>query len=120
MHRPKQVAWWIARHRRYSLVPAIENVGAYGRDWTLWWNALQPEWRQNVGREGGLPREEYQPSNDWACLQRSGRNGLLMVMIALAWWGQAKIGNDWLAAVRDVKRVMQALQKNPLSLVSTS
>jgi hypothetical protein len=39
---------------------------------------------------------------NWSCLRCSGKNGLFMVLMVLAWWGNASHSHTWDQAVDDV------------------
>jgi len=47
---------------------------------------------------------------DWTNLRKPGRNGLLLIMLRLSWWGRAS-GNDgsWTRAVVDVHATIGCL-----------
>lgn len=80
------VAWWLARGRKYSLVPDIKDVGVYGGQVRGWWRAIQPEWRKEHA-EGDWPLHRQAPlDEDWDLVARGGPNGLMMVMMAIGWW----------------------------------
>jgi hypothetical protein len=49
---------------------------------------------------------------DWSNLQKPGKNGFLLIMISLAWWGSASAREGrWLEAVVDVTEVLLCIQK---------
>ena len=50
---------------------------------------------------------------DWGKLDKPGRNGIVLVMLQLTWWGNFS-GNDavWLRAVKDVSAVLRCLGTN--------
>lgn len=44
---------------------------------------------------------------NWDSLQKPGRNGLLLVMMALVWWGKASANcRGWKTAVIDISTVV--------------
>jgi len=49
---------------------------------------------------------------DWAKVQKPGKNGFLLIMLALVWWGAASNRDgEWLKAVADVKSVLRCMCK---------
>ncbi len=103
------MARWFAYGRVYSSDPEIPNNETYQTAVLSWWQHLQPEWRQSTGE---LPLARYSPpeDGDWTCLDVSGRNGLLVVMMAFAWWGKAVgLSPSWVAASTDLKHTLQAV-----------
>ncbi|KAJ6556066.1 hypothetical protein B0H19DRAFT_1376963 [Mycena capillaripes] len=117
-HRPRQVAGWLARMRKWHLPPALgESLGTqqaedtWTGEWWAWWRSLQPAERVLVNDE--LSRPEVA---DWSkTATMHGDNGLLMVLATLCWWGgRAHRGarnerdtdpatrEEWAAAVSDV------------------
>ena len=81
-----------------------------------WWQTLQPPERGEVGDE--RPTSPI-PAPSWSALQRSGRNGLYLVILGLFWWrhaletivdgpGRALAHNNWESAAIDVLWVLSA------------
>ncbi|KAF9489127.1 hypothetical protein BDN71DRAFT_1347889, partial [Pleurotus eryngii] len=83
--RPLQVACWFSYGRVYSSDPEISDNKEYEMALLSWWQHLQPEWHHSTGK---LPLAIYSPpqDGDWSCLDISGCNGLLLVMMSFAWW----------------------------------
>ena len=51
-----------------------------------WWRALQPPERGDLGdKRPAIPI----PPDSWSTLQRSGRNGLYLILLGLFWWRHA-------------------------------
>jgi hypothetical protein len=49
---------------------------------------------------------------DWSDLHKPGKNGLLLIMISLVWWGKVSAREgSWLEAVVDVTEVLLCMQK---------
>ena len=65
---------------------------------------MQPaSWQRNDKPSGNM---------DWSKLQKPGRNGFQLIMLALAWWGVASNRDgEWLSAVADVKDVLQCMSE---------
>ena len=106
--RPEEVHQWLKYGRQFDKSPVIKNAKDYGIAWLAWWRALQPKWR--IGG-GILPPAVYSCELcDWGALQKSGKNGLFIVLISMVWWGRAgTLTDDWKAAITDVKNVMQSM-----------
>ncbi|KAJ7800687.1 hypothetical protein B0H14DRAFT_2160004, partial [Mycena olivaceomarginata] len=118
--RPEEVPAFFQRARKWDkevtltskMGPAAVD-GSFAERWWKWWMRVQPEARseklgpvENVTREG------------WGeVLQMAGKNGMLLFVGALVWWGEAaaKDGEaevllqDWKIAVGDVARVLTTL-----------
>ncbi|KAH7917593.1 hypothetical protein BV22DRAFT_1026074 [Leucogyrophana mollusca] len=114
-HRPKEVAWWIAR-KRPSQPPALD-LAVFPRGFWDWWKSLQPEWRNIHIPTQSNTRKSREDHGDWTALDKRGQNGFLSVMACLKWWGTAdkcKGCTDarWLIAVEDVQWVMERVIQN--------
>ncbi|KAJ7626017.1 hypothetical protein FB45DRAFT_701104, partial [Roridomyces roridus] len=48
--RPLEVGKWIGVGRRANRV--IDDLPAFQKQWGIWWNSLQPEWRGDGERKG--------------------------------------------------------------------
>ncbi|KAF9513216.1 hypothetical protein BS47DRAFT_1362561 [Hydnum rufescens UP504] len=71
------------------------------------WQSIncQPAWRNRKPKNSGLLA--LNGEGDWTSLRISGNNGLLLHVMALAWWGNASLDNaeekkKWTSAVREV------------------
>lgn len=112
MVRPRQVGEWITAHRRFADV-VIDNVSAFRADWWAWWTSIQP---QDRCRSPMLP-----PTNtmDWVPLRKCGKDGIILFIYALRWWGVTSLADaDWQAAALDAKQVLACLlagYTNPIS-----
>lgn len=83
---------------------SISDVPAYAIAWWAWWNVLQPSERLAPDRVTNLP-PTY--DMDWACLRKAGNNGLLLVVMALRWWGKASDASvDWREAASDFRQTL--------------
>ena len=104
---PPEVAQWIARARRVQYTPIV-NVNKYELQWWAWWTKCQPTWRSGDLRNA---TDFVVPVNaDWSQIKRGGLNGILSVLIALAFWRDC-ISQDcfvWNQAVEDVRRAFNA------------
>ncbi|KAJ7716491.1 hypothetical protein B0H14DRAFT_3522254 [Mycena olivaceomarginata] len=65
----------------------------FGNELFQWWKELGPPTRwENVGNGDGQTKEPGRVrgwTGDWARLHRRGRNGPVLLILGLAWWGQA-------------------------------
>jgi hypothetical protein len=54
---------------------------------------------------------------DWGKLRKSGRNGFLLIILSLVWWGKASGGDEgWQKAVAEVSSVLCCMLGNPTSI----
>ena len=86
----------------------IEDMEHFGRQWWAWWISLQPNSRicNKDTYDTSLPSLEM----DWTLLKKPGKNGMLLIMLALVWWGKAvDRDNGWLKAVADVTVVLPCI-----------
>ncbi|KAJ7429151.1 hypothetical protein B0H11DRAFT_1614496, partial [Mycena galericulata] len=101
--RPVAAHAWTKGGRRPNK-PPVFDLKTFITDWWAWWGALAPAWRARDAL--GHPK----PGNDgpWGILVHPGANGLLMVLLALAWWrNEEELASEgWLAAVQDVGWVL--------------
>lgn len=90
----------------------VENCKEYGDAWVAWWGTLQPAWRSPSG--AGLPPSIYSMDNEgWDALLKGGRNGFIVVLLAMVSWGRAgRSSKLWRAAVVDVKMCLAAMTSN--------
>lgn len=92
-HWPDQVHWWLQHGRNYERVSKIVDINAYGAAFTAWWRLLQLSWRVGTANQH-LPAPIYSipklhREERWVNLAVGGKNGLFMVLMAMAWWGNA-------------------------------
>ncbi|KAJ6447891.1 hypothetical protein C8R45DRAFT_1135642 [Mycena sanguinolenta] len=113
--RPKLIAEWLTRGRDWDRWMVIGFVADWVPSWWAWWVSLQP--KERVYADGELSRPD---TVDWSTLAHlHGKNGLLMVMASLLWWGDHYADGmypadrvDWLKAVEDVTWTLQELEKS--------
>lgn len=110
--RPAEISMWMKNHRRWTDIP-IKDISVFSKAWWVWWTALQPQTRTpdascEIDGTMALPAPSF--DMDWTNLRKPGRNGLLLIMLALSWWGRAS-GNDgsWSRAVVDVRATIGCL-----------
>ncbi|KAJ7075398.1 hypothetical protein B0H15DRAFT_791929, partial [Mycena belliarum] len=115
--RPAEIPWFMryARRQWEGTVPMVGKGGVGPRErkdslsqrWWKWWELMQPEERKDGGKE-------VLRGKAWEVLAKThGRNGLLLVIGCLLWWGDAAkaacdaaLWEDWMLAVRDFKWVL--------------
>ncbi|KAJ7711718.1 hypothetical protein B0H16DRAFT_1343518 [Mycena metata] len=119
--RPQQIQKWISRGRsKVKKVPAIDDLAAYAKEWTAWWDALQPEWRKRDHRSGQWAMGgdvEYGPDDKWGDLDAPGPNGCLSLVAGLYFWGvcedqSEEVKTRWTTAVLDVTWMLEGLTRS--------
>jgi hypothetical protein len=108
--RPVVLSKWLI-HRKFHILPELEDIAGYAEEWLSWWNSIQPKWRRS-SESGSLPSPITIASKneDLLCLKKGGPSGLVMVMIGLKWWASIRDQDErWLASVEDVKLCMEDL-----------
>ncbi|KAJ7815839.1 hypothetical protein B0H13DRAFT_1663835 [Mycena leptocephala] len=89
--RPSEIPQWMKEHRVYDDYEVGEN---FGEQLLGWWKQLGPRRRwQQLENERCRPARDAKEWEDWGRLGSSGRNGPLLIVLGLAWWGQ-KIWNE--------------------------
>ena len=80
-------------------------MNEYAMGWKTWWKGLQPDGRKTDPEAWPLPRSDFTTA-DWFSVACAGPTGLLLVVVALAWWGYYVQGEgqteEFLIAVDDV------------------
>jgi hypothetical protein len=100
--RPGEIVTWMKNHRKLVDV-AIGDRVEFSEKWWAWWSTLQLDTRMRntdgvmVALTAGM---------DWEKLWKPGRNGMLLVMLALTWWGSASNDESWEQAVVEVCAVL--------------
>jgi hypothetical protein len=108
--RPPEIAAWMKNRRPWRDVE-IADVEEFRRKWCTWWNSLQPSSRISETKGETLPPTV---DMDWSRLQKPGKNGFLLIMLSLVWWGKASNRDEaWSTAIADVSTVLRCLQGAP-------
>ncbi|KAI0057688.1 hypothetical protein BV25DRAFT_1785420, partial [Artomyces pyxidatus] len=82
--QPPEMSHWIRRKRNYAKPPPIEDLSAFAEGFRAWWSGIQPEWRR-----GEWPmKRDMRPSETWEATRKGGANGIIIVLIMLAWWAE--------------------------------
>jgi hypothetical protein len=87
------VAIWQKGGRRpqANQMPVVNDTQEYGDRWNAWWWGMQPSWRE-PDSPFVIPSEAS--AGSWSHLLCGGPNGLLLVILALAWWMKYSTGTD--------------------------
>jgi len=72
-------------------MPIVSNPKEYGDRWNAWWWGMQPSWRDP---ESPFEMPSEASAASWSHLLCGGPNGLLLVILALAWWMKSSTGTD--------------------------
>lgn len=100
-NRPKVIGAWIARARSSTYLGPKVEPDIFMKQFRLWYLAMQLVWRT-------MPNTtfvEAEGEHDWACLRRSGPNGILSIVAGLYFWDVSLRG-----LVGDSFRVTQSRQ----------
>jgi hypothetical protein len=121
--KPSELSYWQKSHRPWKDqgLHGGKTLAQFEIEWWSWWKSLQPSEREpNNAEYMQLPTVNM----DWTTLHEPGRNGFLLVMVSLAWWGKlAGHSDEWCLAVLDVTVALACLRaKYPVSapIASTS
>ncbi|KAJ7758972.1 hypothetical protein DFH07DRAFT_772308 [Mycena maculata] len=91
-----EIGQWMKEHRKTGDYPVGEG---FGRRLLVWWRDIGPEWRKQPRPDDLLEDQEWSEKTswqedtavrwvDWYPLRKSGPNGMILVALALTWWGQ--------------------------------
>ncbi|KAF7971124.1 hypothetical protein HWV62_21996 [Athelia sp. TMB] len=96
--RPLEVREWMRVSKGWIDRDIVtEDFGAI---WWKWWSALQPSSRFEEGR---LDMMSPTYLMEWKTIRKPGKNGLLLIIMSLRWWGVASTASgEWQKAVDDV------------------
>ena len=72
-------------------MPVVDDPNGYGDRWNSWWWGMQPSWR-DPDIPFNLPSEV--PAGSWSNMLCGGPNGVLLVVLALAWWLKSSTGTN--------------------------
>ena len=105
--RPTEIAVWMKNGRHWKDV-TIADIEKFRQRWWVWWHSLQPESR--VCDKDSLTLIPATPDSDWSSLSKPGKNGFLLIMVSLMWWGKGSNQDGlWMHAVREVTAVLACL-----------
>ena len=118
--KPVEISYWQKVHHPWKDQPLQDNnLAWFSTEWWAWWRSLQPVARIPTGPNDNL----LAPSSrmDWDALRKPGRNGFLLIMLSLAWWGNFSAANDgWRQAVADVIASLCCLGDSSKSLLMST
>ena len=72
-------------------MPVVNDPKEYGDRWNAWWWSMQPSWRDP---EAPFDMPSEASAGSWSHLLCGGPNGLLLVILALAWWMKCSTGTN--------------------------
>ncbi|KAK7007322.1 hypothetical protein R3P38DRAFT_3212305 [Favolaschia claudopus] len=119
--RPEEVPTWMNRARKWEKTVSLTSVaspltdkGSFAHRWHIWWAHGQPESRKEA--DGSLGAIEGVPIEEWENFAKMmGKNGLLLYLGGLLWWGEAicedgeeseTFQREWKAAVGDAANAL--------------
>lgn len=106
---------WMKRSRQWA-DQELKDVARFATQYRMWWKALQPRERSE---SNNITLPAPTPTMDWTCLRKPGMNGLLLVAVALRWWGKASHTDaDWCAAAQDFYLALQCICKEDGDIVA--
>ena len=107
--RPPEIGIWMKNRRLWKDVEIVDKEG-FGLQWWEWWTSLQPGSRTR--------NDEPAVEMDWSKLQKAGKNGFLLIMLSLVWWGKASNTDErWQRAVAEVSAVLHCMLVAPSDTV---
>lgn len=82
--RPKEVAWWINRGRRFDRYPSIDDVSEYADSWKVWYTAQfqghrGEKWPLSTSSDGVDEKKMLEK------IGSIGPNGIRMFLFSLSW-----------------------------------
>jgi hypothetical protein len=123
-NRPVEIATWLQNARPFDrsriayLITETASFALFGQRLSAWWRTIQPH------------KDISDPGIHWDALDVSGQNGLLLVVVSLAWWGEVAHKADdesekamWYKLtgnVTDVLHVLHARQQEQSAHSSSS
>jgi hypothetical protein len=124
--RPKEIPDFMQAGRKWASPVELQSIcgpsnleESFARRWWNWWGTAQPSERRKA--DGKLGDALDVPASGWEEIGKMcGRNGLLLFVGGLFWWGEAAAAaadcdlllDDWREAVEDVTAVMKEAVKD--------
>lgn len=114
--RPEDINKWVGTDRELVDI-LIKDLPGFEKAWWSWWLSAQPDDRALPG--GTLKAPEM--NMDWEKMRsKTGRNGLMLVILSLAWWGKSSNNSKpWKRAVADLGAVLGFVNVSAPLQVST-
>jgi hypothetical protein len=95
---PTEIGVWMKNRRPWKDV-GIANTAGFVQKWWGWWSSLQPDSR--------TANDMLIINMNWEKLKKPGRNGFLLIILSLVWWGKASSRDEeWQMAVAEVSKVL--------------
>ncbi|KAJ3474499.1 hypothetical protein NLI96_g12425 [Meripilus lineatus] len=112
--RSAEVAAWIKWGRKLDRVHVWtdEAFGVFRSDFSKWWELLQPS-----NRSVFVTSPDF--TGDWSILRRRGRNGVMMIVLCLFWWGSKSQDTVWRKHVQDLQWCLDAMVSSPDDTVAS-
>ncbi|KAJ7843811.1 hypothetical protein B0H13DRAFT_1648264 [Mycena leptocephala] len=113
--RPAEVPYFMQHARKWNKPLALQTAteGPFADRWWSWWQKVQPAAR--IDKEGKSALPSAVDAALWEDVSKMvGRNGVLLYVAGLLWWGEAAVGEenakalleDWKVAMLDVALVL--------------
>ncbi|KAJ7446062.1 hypothetical protein FB451DRAFT_1412422 [Mycena latifolia] len=98
--RPKEVPQFMQAARKWTSTVELLSAagprdveGSFGNRWWSWWGEVQPP--SHVNAKGEWEAPEKVGVEEWEDIGKMhGRNGMLLFVGALLWWGEAAAANE--------------------------
>ncbi|KAJ7843280.1 hypothetical protein B0H13DRAFT_1909423 [Mycena leptocephala] len=119
--RPQEIPDFMQAGQKWASPVELQSIcgpssleESFARRWWKWWDTAQPGVRRNT--DGKLENPQQVPASGWEDIGKmAGRNGLLLFVGGLFWWGEAASAaedsdlllDDWRKAIEDVAGVMR-------------
>jgi hypothetical protein len=100
--RPPEIGVWMKNRRPWKDMELADKE-KFSQKWWTWWSSLQPDSRTCDDK----PTIQM----DWGKLSKAGKNGFLLIILSLVWWGKASNRDEgWLKAVVEVSKVLLCMR----------
>ncbi|KAJ7049308.1 hypothetical protein C8F01DRAFT_959845, partial [Mycena amicta] len=89
-HRPQQFGVWFRDGRKWIAshdgIRFSQEIETFVTTFRSWWSEMQPEWRMRD--VNGKFEREAAAGRSWETLGSPGKDGMILVIAALSWWGR--------------------------------
>ncbi|KAJ7052988.1 hypothetical protein C8F01DRAFT_997366 [Mycena amicta] len=121
--RPSQFGVWFRDGRKWIQghdgIRFKGNTETFAERFHSWWSEMQPEWRAR-GVDGKYERMAA-AGRSWGAMGSPGKDGMLLVVAALGWWGREEGKSRspaWTAAAEEVLWALRALTADAAATLS--
>jgi hypothetical protein len=84
--KPSEILYWQKAHQPWKdQILHNKTIDQFSAEWWAWWKLLQLV-THTSGTEGELLQPTAKMNGD--SLHKPGRNGFLLIMLSLIWWGK--------------------------------